>query len=133
MLGRTVRRFIINLGYAVHSPAELFGRERLHQGVIDEDWLPIVGERGWVVFGRDQNILKREDELRAFLDAKIHMFLLPGNALRTQIVDLIGVNLHHICAYAAARRTGVYWLTPDRVIHYEQRVAERTRHRARRR
>nr|MDT0660797.1 hypothetical protein [Micromonospora sp. DSM 115978] len=122
-----------NLGYTVHSPAEVFGRERLHQRVEDEEWLPIVGARGWVVFGRDQNILKREKELRAFLDAKIHMFLLPGNAERPQIVALLAANLHHICAYATARRTGVYWLMPDRVIDYEQRVAQRDRQRARRR
>ena len=76
------------------SLAEVFGRERLQQSLSDEDWLPVVGARGWVVFGRDQNILKREEELRAFLDAKIHMFLLPGQAERSQIVELLSANLH---------------------------------------
>ncbi|MEW2382621.1 hypothetical protein AB0873_11125 [Micromonospora sp. NPDC047707] len=63
MHGRSLRRCIVDLGYQVHSPASVFTRERLEQGLTDQDWLPVVGEEGWVVFGRDQNILKRELEL----------------------------------------------------------------------
>ncbi|WP_213454136.1 PIN-like domain-containing protein [Rhizomonospora bruguierae] len=70
MAGRTVRRFIADLGYAVHTPAEVFGRERLEAGLRDEDWLAVVGSRGWVVFCRDQHILDREWELRAYLAAR---------------------------------------------------------------
>lgn len=129
MAGRSVRRFISDLGYIVHSPASVFGKNRLDEGLDDEDWLPVVGAKGWVVFARDQNILKREVELRALLDAKVHMFLLPGDATRTQIIELLSVNLGHICAHATARRSDVYWLKRDGVIGYQQRLRELSRKR----
>lgn len=86
--------------------------------------MPIVGANGWVVFCRDQNILDREIELKAYLEARIHMFLLPGNATRHQIVELLANNLGAICTLAAARRPNVYWLKPDAVVSYERRKAE---------
>ncbi|MFV2103177.1 hypothetical protein [Micromonospora sp. LOL_024] len=46
MHGRSLRRCITELGYQVHSPASVFTRERLEQGVRDEDWLPVIGEKG---------------------------------------------------------------------------------------
>ncbi|MGW1059370.1 PIN-like domain-containing protein [Micromonospora rubida] len=129
MHGRTLCRVIANLGYLVHSPASVFGRERLERGLRDEDWLPVIGARGWVVFGRDQNILKREVELRALLDAKVHMFLFPGDVALREIIELVQANLSAICTLASARRPNVYWLRRDRVIDYEQRQAELARRR----
>ncbi len=112
MAGRSVRRFIADLGYRVHTPAEVFGRQRLDAGLADEEWLPVIGVNGWAVFGRDHHILSRDLELRSYLKAKIHMFLLPGTATREKIVELLGINLADVCAAASARRPGVYWLTP---------------------
>jgi len=131
MLGKTVRRFLTDLGYTVHTPVSVFGRERLEQRLDDRDWLPVVGTSGWAVFGRDQRILDRELELQALLDARVHMFLLPGTAMRPQIVHLLTVNLAHICALAVARRPNVYWLTPNSVIDYERRSADLARRRRR--
>ncbi|GHJ10205.1 hypothetical protein TPA0907_45720 [Micromonospora humidisoli] len=131
MHGRSLRKFIADLGYQVHSPASVFGRSRLDDGLEDTDWLPIVGAKGWVVFGRDQNILKREKELRALLDARVHMFLCPGEALRAQIIELVQLNLTEICAMASARRPNIYWLKPDGVVSYEERLAELNRRRRR--
>ncbi|WP_144022806.1 hypothetical protein [Asanoa hainanensis] len=131
MAGRTVRRFIAGLGYRVHTPGSVFGRDRLEKQLLDEDWLPVAGTNGWVVFGRDQHILERENELRAYLDAKIHMFLLPGAATIAQILLLLGTNLEHICALACARKPGVYWLTHTGVVNYERRRANLARSRKR--
>lgn len=129
MTGRTVRRFFEELGYAVHTPASVFSREQLEKRVEDQRWLPVVGQRGWVVFCRDQHILDRELELKAYLDAKVHMFMLPGNATRAQIVELLSFNLRDICALAAARKPNVYWLMPTGVVPYERRRAEAQRRR----
>lgn len=129
LAGRTVRRFIGDLGYAVHTPAEVFGRARLEKSLQDEDWLPVVGRSGWAVFGRDRHILDRDLELQAYLSAKIHMFLLPGEATRAQITDLLGLNLAEICAAAGARRANVYWLTAHGLVSYERRRSVRDRRR----
>lgn len=92
MAGRSVRRFIAGLGYTVHTPASVFGRTRLEQGLDDEDWLAVVGPKRWAVIGRDQRILDRPWELAAYLKAKVHMFLLPGEAKRDEILALLAHN-----------------------------------------
>lgn len=114
-----------DLGYVVHSPASVFGKERLDEGLQDEDWLPVVGAKGWVVFGRDRNILERELELRAYLEARVHMFLLPGSITRDHILELLAANLADICALASARQPGVYWLTASGVVDLPRRRARR--------
>ena len=129
MAGRTLRRFIEGLGYVIHTPASVFGRERLEEGLYDEDWLPVAGANSWTVFCRDQHILDREAELRAYLDARVHMFVLPGNANRDQILELLSVNLQEICTLAVARKPSVYWLTGRGVVPYEQRQARAKRQR----
>lgn len=133
MAGRTVRRFITDLGYVVHTPAAVFGRSRLDEGLDDEDWLPVVGRSGWAVFGRDQHILDREMELQAYLAAKVHMFLLPGQATRAEITQVLRVTLRDVCTVAVARRANVYWLTPHGLVDYERRRYERDRRRERKR
>jgi hypothetical protein len=110
MSGHSLRRFLEELGYVVHTPSSVFGRERLSTTLEDSDWLPIVGSHGWVVFGRDQHILDRPVELEAYLAAKVHMFMLPGTATRDQIIALVSTNLREVCTLAVARTPNVYWL-----------------------
>jgi len=131
LAGRTIRRFIADLGYTIHTPAEVFGWERLRQRLHDEDWLPVVGRNGWVVFGRDWHILDRELELRAYLAAQVHMFLLPGEATRAELTELLALNLRSICAAAMARRPNVYWITRSGLVPYERRRSQRERRRRR--
>lgn len=132
MAGRSVRRFISDLGYAVHTPASVFGRARLEKGLDDADWLPVAGRNGWVVVGRDHHILDRQWELNAYLKAKVHMFLLPGQATRDEILALLTHNLAAVCASAMAREPSVYWLTSTGLVGYEQRLARRAQRRNRR-
>ncbi len=127
-----MRRFIGDLGYLVHTPVQVFGRTRLEGGLKDEDWLPVVGRNGWVVFGRDWHILDRDLELQAYLSAEVHMFLLPGEATRAQLTELLAANLADICAVAAARRPSVYWVAAHGLVTYERRRTERERRRRRR-
>lgn len=131
MAGRSVRRFISDLGYRVHTPASVFGRARLDQGLEDADWLPVVGQHGWAVIGRDHQILNRRWELEAYLKARVHMFLLPGQATREEIIALVARNLSDICSRAVARESNVYWMTMSGLADYEKRLARRASRRPR--
>ncbi|MEO0458818.1 MAG: hypothetical protein AAF152_19870 [Cyanobacteria bacterium P01_A01_bin.114] len=59
------------------------------QGAQDEDWLPEVGERGWVVLTKDGNIAKRTSERLAVASANIRMFVLVAQNLPGE--DMIAV------------------------------------------
>lgn len=127
LAGRTVRRFITELGYRVHTGASVFSKAVLDKSLSDNDWLPIAGRKGWVVICRDQHILLRDGELKAYLDAKVHLFLLPGDIARAQIIELLQVNLREMCTLAAARIPNVYWLTRHGIETYEHKSSCRRR------
>lgn len=47
----------------------------------DVDWLPIVGQRGWIVLTKDERIAKRSLERIAVASARIKMFVLVSQNL----------------------------------------------------
>ena len=58
---RHVSEVLRAAGHTAHVQAlDTFGT-----GTQDVDWLPHVGARGWILITKDQNIRKREIELRA--------------------------------------------------------------------
>lgn len=116
---RAVRRRLTDLGYIVHSPAELYGSREAALGARDEDWLARVGERGWAVIGRDVKIYERPAELAAYLKAGVHVFLLPGQAKVAQLVELIEVNLADMCTYASSRKPGTWRLTMSGPVQFD--------------
>lgn len=50
-------------------------------GTLDEDWLPHVGNRGWILITKDKNIRKREIELRALRQAGVKSFVITASDL----------------------------------------------------
>src|SRR5436309_3699266 len=56
--------------------AHVQGPETFGTGTQDVDWLPQVGERGWILLTKDKNIRKREIELRALKQAGVRAFVL---------------------------------------------------------
>lgn len=107
---RSVRKFLMRLGYAVHTPAELFGTRAASSGAGDEEWLGRVN-RQWIVIKRDLKIYERPAELAAYRRARVQVFLLPGQALAAELVRLVEVNLARICAIATTRTPGTWRLT----------------------
>ena len=47
----------------------------------DVDWLPVVGQRGWVVVTKDRRIRTRNVELEALMDAGVAAFVLTAGDL----------------------------------------------------
>jgi hypothetical protein len=108
---RSVLRLLHGLGYAVHSPAELYGSRSLALGAGDDDWLARVGERRWACLTRDLKIYERPTELDAYQRARVHVFLLPGEATAAQLTELITACLAEMCAAAASRAPQSWKLT----------------------
>ncbi|WP_167336144.1 hypothetical protein [Amycolatopsis alba] len=108
---RSVRRFLVGLGYPCHTPPEVFGTRAESLGAADTEWLGKIANTGWVVLNRDAKIMERPHELSAYRAAKVHMFYLPGEATRDHLLHLVEVNLQDVITYAANRNPDVWKIT----------------------
>jgi len=100
---RSVRKLLVDLAYAVHTPGELFGTREAAAGMPDTAWLSRVSGTGWLVINRDLKITRRPHELAAYRKAAVHMFLLPGEATAAQLRQLMADNLPTICTRGTER------------------------------
>lgn len=83
-LGKTVANALIEAGAQIEHHGEHFD-----QNAPDTEWLPIVGDRGWVVLTKDQAIGSNALELKAIARANVKVFsLASGNLTRQQMADL---------------------------------------------
>jgi hypothetical protein len=48
----------------------------------DDQWIPEVTNRGWVILTKDKTIRRRPDELQALLTSRARVFTLPSGNLR---------------------------------------------------
>ncbi|WP_440100891.1 hypothetical protein [Streptosporangium sp. H16] len=126
-VSRSVRKLLGGLGYQVHTPAELFGSRDEALGVPDERWLPLVGQRGWLVIACDIRIFERPHEYQAYLLAKVAVFLLPGESKIEERKELITRNLSAMCSEASQLRAGVWRLTPRGLEVYEPPATRKKR------
>jgi hypothetical protein len=63
------------------------------------------------VIGRDAKIAQRPLELAAYHSAKVHMFLLPGEATTAELVELLSLHLRAICARTTEARVRIWRIT----------------------
>ena len=64
----------INITVEIHD-------DHFKQDVLDVDWLPEVGSRGWIILTKDANIGKNQIERMAVTSANIRMFVLASQNL----------------------------------------------------
>ncbi|NOT20305.1 MAG: hypothetical protein HOP24_08560 [Sideroxydans sp.] len=56
----------------------------------DEEWLPAVGKKGWLVLTRDKNIRRKPNELRAFKENRVVAIVLTsGQASASDTAELV--------------------------------------------
>jgi hypothetical protein len=74
---RQVSKVLREAGHVAH----IQGPSTFGTGTADVDWLPKVGTRRWVLITKDQNIRKREIELRALQKSGVRAFVLTAGGL----------------------------------------------------
>ena len=52
--------------------------EHFPPGVQDADWLPVVGDRRWIILTKDRHIRRRELEINAIINARVRAFVLTA-------------------------------------------------------
>jgi PIN like domain len=90
----------------VRTMAEVYG-ERMGQGLDDEEWLPEVVERGWVVLLKDDRIRRRPNEREALMRSRARVFVVTNAQITGAdlAVRFVG-NRYRIIQYA--RKNGPY-------------------------
>jgi len=72
--------------------------------IADEDWLPIVGAKGWVVLTNDKRIRHRQIEREAFMAAGVRAFVLTaGHLSGAEAAELWLRHLRKIGSVATSR------------------------------
>jgi predicted nuclease of predicted toxin-antitoxin system len=92
----------------------------------DEEWLDLIGRKGWIAITRDEKIRKNRLQRQLLIDANAKAFILrAGNLTGPQLAAIVLDNLEAMKALAAAQgapfialvsRSGVrlYHPSPDR-------------------
>ena len=96
-----------NLGFQLAHGLKGFGEDAIHltdvfqKGTPDEDWLPYVADNDYVLFTRDNRILRRPQQLAIIKERKIGAFFLMGkNMDRWNYIRQIVLAWHKITAVA---------------------------------
>lgn len=79
------------------------------QDAKDEDWVPVVGKRGWIILSADHQIKHNLIELVALLKSNTHSFLLPRG-------DLTGPEMAHAFVIAMPQMKGIIASVPPPLV-----------------
>lgn len=100
-----------NLGHALATALRARGERVIHHderflsNAPDTEWLPVVGENGWLLLTKDKAIRKRIHEREALRVAKVGAFFLSAGNLRgREQVERFIKNLERMRACAATTK-----------------------------
>lgn len=97
------------MGLTVHPMAEVYG-EQQGQGVEDEDWLALCGQRSWVALHKDHAIGRPihgqpRRELRSLIENQVQSFCIMSQSISAEeIVARYRSHLRRMLNIVAARR-----------------------------
>lgn len=92
--------------------------QRFAPDAPDEDWLRAASSEGWLIVTRDQRIRYRPNELRAVMDAKLHMFVFSqGGLSAAETASILCATYPRMCSLAAQHRPPAFFsLTKSREV-----------------
>jgi predicted nuclease of predicted toxin-antitoxin system len=97
-------------------------------GKRDVDFLPIIGERGWVLVTKDKNIRRNQLEVEAILNAGVRAFVITATNLNhQQIADLVSKAIPRIARISQQRGPFVYNITSTGIVSQISRRTLRRR------
>jgi hypothetical protein len=77
------RHFVVEALKAAGALVEIH-QDHFPSGAADTEWLPAIGERGWILLTKDRQIRRRELEIQAIVNARIRAFVLTTAELTGQ-------------------------------------------------
>jgi hypothetical protein len=110
----------IALGKAIavlRNDTALIGRPPIDQlvtvGMLDEEWIPIVASRGWVVLTSDHHLRTRPHEARLALEHGLKCVNLKGVGALTRWAQFVRLAIHWdaVEEFARTHPDGPWWLS----------------------
>lgn len=77
-LGRSFPRILREAGVDVQVHVEHFPEARGADSTPDEEWLPMVGSRGWILLTHDKSMRHRSRERDAIMEHGVRAFMVMG-------------------------------------------------------
>ena len=71
------RHFVAEAFRAAGAAVEMH-HDHFQPGALDDDWLPVVGARKWIVLTKDRHIRRRDLEINAIVNARVRTFVLTA-------------------------------------------------------
>lgn len=106
--------------------------ELLPQGIEDTEWIPIVGDRGWVIVTNDRRIRTRPVESQLAIEHRlkvIHLHGAVGNARPWEQLTRLTARWEAVEQQLATNPDGPWWLSlrssRAQVMRYEPGAVER--------
>lgn len=103
-------------------------------GQDDVDWLPVIGERRWVLLTKDKNIRKNQLEVDAILNAGVRAFVLTAaNLHRDDMARLICGAMRKVYRICRQRGPFIFNITGSGIVSQvsNRRLRRRTTRRER--
>lgn len=119
---------------AVRRDTARFSRPPVHEllyaGILDPDWIPIVGDRGWVVITSDKRLRTRPAEASLAITHKLKAVHLHGDiGTRPAWEQLVRLTTRWEAVERQSANEGPWWLSLRRdravVLPYEPGTPER--------
>lgn len=93
-IGRGVPEALRLVGFQdVNYAVNMFAGEGAAQGVADEVWIPRIGA-DWLVVSKDQQLLKRPDQMRLLVQHQIGLICITSSTARSR--DLLELLLRRM-------------------------------------
>jgi hypothetical protein len=104
--------------------------ELLPRGILDTDWIPIVGDRGWVMITNDRRLRTRPVEADLAITHRLKVVHLHGDVGSKPAWDqLIRLTTRWTNVADQQPMEGPWWLSlrkgPPQLMRFEPGVAER--------
>lgn len=92
------------------------------KGTKDVEWLPIVGERGWVVLTKDQKIRKCQLEREVLFNSNVAAFILTSGDVEGRVIAQAYIKARHkmLRLLAKHRRPFIATVTKDGVVSMKE-------------
>lgn len=104
--------------------------ELLPRGISDVDWIPIVGDRGWVMITNDRRLRTRPDEARLAMAHQLKVVHLHGKVGNSPAWEqLVRVATRWPDITAQQPKDGPWWLSmragPPKLMQFDPGAVER--------